>query len=360
MAELYDFFRRAREALADHFPRLVDAQSMASDAGLRMADIDFSGAAAFFWKSILDVTEGAGKVDALLGLAIERAPARQELQDLREEYAQLVKALLVIDSPVHLELVRVSAGPFRMGSDPQGDPDAYPNETPQHTVSLPEYYIGKHPVTIRQFAEFVKATGHRTTAEKRGSGRTHVDRKFADVKGANWRHPDGPSSDVNGKDDHPVTQVSWDDARAFCQWLSDETGRPFRLPTEAEWEKAARGTDARRYPWGDPTPSDRLCNFNWNIGDTTPVSRYDPAGASPYGSLGMAGNAWEWTNTLRAPYKPGASDEREYGYTPPGEKRVVRGGAFDDVAVDVRSACRSAEEPGFSGRCVGFRVAATT
>ncbi len=96
------------------------------------------------------------------------------------------------------------------------------------------------------------------------------------------------------KSDHPVTQVSWDDAVAYCEWLSRTTGRSYRLPTRAEWEKAARGSDGRSYPWGNWPPNNQLCNFDHNVDDTTPVGRY-PNGVSPYGCWDMAGNVWEWT-----------------------------------------------------------------
>ena len=147
---------------------------------------------------------------------------------------------------------------------------------------LPTYHIAKTPTTVAQFAAFVQATGHRTTAEKNKSEYT-------------WRTPRGSGTSVASKSDHPVTQVSWDDAVAYCKWLSRSTGRSYRLPTIAEWEKAARGTDGRTYPWGNWPPNDQLCNFDHNVDDTTPVGRY-PSGASPYGCLDMAGNVWEWTN----------------------------------------------------------------
>jgi formylglycine-generating enzyme len=205
--------------------------------------------------------------------------------------------VLVIELPFHYELVRVPVGVFLMGSDGRKDRDAYDDEKPQHRVHLPEFFIGKHPVTVEQFAAFAEASGHRTTAEQAGFGVVWENHRWNKVEGANWRHPAGPQSDVIKKADHPVTQVSWHDAVAFCLWLNEATGRTFRLPTEAEWEKAARGTDGRLYPWGNTAPDERLCNFGNKVGDTPPVGEY-PAGASPYGALDMAGNVWEWTTKL--------------------------------------------------------------
>ena len=162
-----------------------------------------------------------------------------------------------------------------MGSDPKVDKDAFGDEQPQHRLYLPEFYIGKYPVTNEQYAAFVKAT--------RQAAPQH------------WKNGQIPA----GKENHPVVDVSWKDAVAFCRWLSQASGKTIRLPTEAEWEKAARGDDGRIYPWGDKPPTKELCNFGGNVGDTTPVGQY-PAGASPCGALDMAGNVWEWTGACGA------------------------------------------------------------
>ena len=126
-----------------------------------------------------------------------------------------------------------------------------------------------------------------------GSAWSYTGSEWEEINGADWAHPRGPESDVRAKQDHPVTCVSWNDAVAFCKWAV------VRLPTEAEWEKAARGTDGRIWPWGDREPNSGVCNFNMTVGDTTPVGRY-PDGKSPYGLLDVAGNVWEWTSSLWA------------------------------------------------------------
>jgi serine/threonine-protein kinase len=249
--------------------------------------------------------------------------------------------VLTITAPIHLELVRVPAGEFLMGSDPAKDEDAYDDEQPQHPVDLPEFYIGKYPVTNAQYAAFVQAAGHRAP--------TH------------WDDGEIPS----GKEDHPVIYVSWEDAMDFCQWLSQETGKGFVLPSEAEWEKAARGTDGQIYPWGNAAPTADLCNFDNNVRDTTPVGNYSPAGDSPYECADMAGNVWEWTRSLWGTdwsepdfgYPYDSEDGREDLEAGNGVPRVLRGGAFSGTEDDVRCASRyNRNPPHYRPRTYGFRV----
>ena len=144
-----------------------------------------------------------------------------------------------------------------------------------------------------------------------------------------------------------MVNVSWQDAMVFCEWAG------VRLPSEAEWEKAARGTDGRLWPWGNEVPDKERCNFGMNVGDTTPVGNY-PKGASPYGVLDMAGNVWEWTGSLFKgyPYKPddGREDSADAGTC------VVRGGSFGYGDYDVRCAVRVHPDPGSRGDLIGFRV----
>ncbi len=170
------------------------------------------------------------------------------------------------------ELVVIPAGPFQMGSpDPA---DVARGDWPLREVTLPAYAIGKYPVTNAEYAAFVAATG----APK--------------PEGAGWIGANPPP----GRERHPVTGVSWHDACAYCAWLSEQTGRRYRLPTEAEWVKAARGDrDARRYPWGEDAPTLEHCNYLER--STTPVDRY-PLGQSPYGCFDMLGNVYEWTATI--------------------------------------------------------------
>ncbi len=240
---------------------------------------------------------------------------------------------LVRHAAIAFDWVTIPVGEFIMGSS-AADKEAYEEEKRQHFVYLSTYRIARVPVTNEQYARFVAATGHQ----------------------GEWRN------DAR-KARHPAVNVSWRDAVAFCRWAAEVTRLPIRLPTEAEWEKAARGTDGRLYPWDSRSPNASLCNYNNPVGDTTEVGRY-PAGASPYGILDMAGNVREWTNTLWGPswdkpirYPYNARDGRENPSA--SGPRVLRGGAFDCDARLLRCACRFEFIPRYHSWSFGFRVVAS-
>lgn len=243
----------------------------------------------------------------------------------------------------------IPPGEFWMGSDKDKDPLAYDGATPQHKVYLPSYRIARYPVTVAQFAQFSKATGYQTAAEKEGWAYSFISSSWQQIKGAYWAHPRGPEGDVQNKANHPVTCVSWVDVNEFCRWAG------VRLVSEAEWEKAARGIDDRIYPWGNEAPDEVRCNFNRNINDTTSVNYY-PQGKSFYGVWDMAGNVWEWTHSLYKgyPYDPndGREDPAAVG------RRVVRGGSWNDNSDYVRSAYRGHVVIDSRSDNVGFRVVA--
>lgn len=229
-------------------------------------------------------------------------------------------------------LVEIPAGEFLMGST------EYRDAKPQFSLDLDTYWIGRYEVTNQQFAAFARATGYQAEG--------------------NWREHFKP-----GLDKHPVVSVSWDDARAYCRWAE------VRLPTEAEWEKAARGTDGRLYPWGDDWDARRCNNRSMQRPDlmarmapvhngrgTLPVGSF-PEGASPYGLLDMAGNAFEWTMSPFDPYPYRRDDGREANDDP--IEVSLRGGgwAYDHIGffrTDTRSRCK----PPMSTFFVGFRVVA--
>jgi formylglycine-generating enzyme required for sulfatase activity len=244
------------------------------------------------------------------------------------------------------ETVRIPAGLFWMGSELREGVPEY--ETPQHQVHLPTYWIGKYPVTNAQYAEFA----------------AH-DPKLRPDPVAGWSYIRPPQDKLN----HPVVGVSWRHASAYCKWLGKVTGRKYRLPTEAEWEKAARGEkDSRLYPWGDELATDH-CNYNGS--QTTAVDRYD-RGQSPYGCYDMVGNVREWTSTLWGsdwrepqftyPYERDGREAGEYQGRPsmhqpsPAALRICRGGAYDDRIDHLRCSWRGCCPANTSDRNLGFRV----
>jgi eukaryotic-like serine/threonine-protein kinase len=231
-------------------------------------------------------------------------------------------------SPVDgMSMVEIPAGEFMMGKEEIIGPD----DSPRHSVYLDAYWIDQTDVTNAMFAKCVQA----------GKCTFGIQHAATDI---HYGNPDYA--------DHPVVYITWYQAVEYCQWA----GR--RLPTEAEWEKAARGTDGRPFPWGKKPVDSTLANYNGNINDTTPVGSY-PLGASPYGLLDMAGNVRQWVadwfdalfyrnSPLQNPLGPGL-----------GEKRVLRGGSFKDPANGVRVTTRFAHVPGSAGVNRGFRCASS-
>ncbi|HNT55510.1 MAG TPA: SUMF1/EgtB/PvdO family nonheme iron enzyme, partial [Anaerolineaceae bacterium] len=250
-----------------------------------------------------------------------------------------------------MTLVCVPAGEFLMGSLGD-DANADADEKPQHPVTLDAYWIDQTEVTNAMFAAFVAATGYQTQAEVEGWGTITVTKDgWGNIAGVTWQRPTGYGSGIIGLEDHPVVQVSWNDAQAYCEWA----GR--QLPSEAQWEKAARGTDARVYPWGNQLPDTTFLNFYANMGGTTTVGRY-PKGASPYGALDLAGNVWEWTaDWYGEPYY--ASPAAGTNPTGPesGKYRLIRGGSWKNATWYVRTASRIGFSPNTRVEILGFRCA---
>ncbi len=227
-----------------------------------------------------------------------------------------------------MQMVYVPVGTFAMGSS---GGDSWEDERPQHNVYLEAFWIDKTEVSTAQYRRCVDA-GVCSLPGTQGYACTYS---------------------ASNKLNHPINCVDWDQAKVYCDWV----GR--RLPTEAEWEKAARGSDGRLYPWGNQMPNASLANFDLIKEGTTPVGS-NPRGASPYGVLGMAGNVWEWVadwyDDLYYAQSPG---ENPLGPTS-GTFRVIRGGSWDDAPEDIRVAYRSGYEPTpLTGRHddLGFRCA---
>ncbi|HEX9869624.1 MAG TPA: SUMF1/EgtB/PvdO family nonheme iron enzyme, partial [Candidatus Tectomicrobia bacterium] len=250
-----------------------------------------------------------------------------------------------------LGFVKIPAGSFLMGSLP-GDENAAKEETPQHPVTLPTYYMARYPVTVAQFQVFVEESGDQPRVE----------------------------DSLRGLPNHPVGNVTWYEALKYCDWLTehlwDWEGTPeplatllrhqgwrVSLPSEAEWEQAARGTDGRMYPWGEEADPNRANYADTNIGGTSAVGCF-PGGASPHGVEDMSGNVWEWTRSLWGmnwrqpdftyPYHPG--DGRENREASENTLRVLRGGAFYYRRGLVRCAYRDRYFSVGRGRYLGFRV----
>jgi formylglycine-generating enzyme required for sulfatase activity len=216
-------------------------------------------------------------------------------------------------------VVYIPPGEFPMGLSlyPDG------NEYPQHTVYLDGFWIGKYPMTHAQYRKCVEA----------GACKTPKDRDYYnDPKYANC----------------PVVYVDWYRAQDYARWAGG------RLPTEAEWEKATRGTDGRTYPWGNVWDPRRCNTKDGGPDDLTPVGKYSPAGDSPYGVSDMAGNVWDWTSSLLRPYPYNPSDGREDPHS--SEERVARGGGWSYVADTSRSWFRYTIHPRDGRYSLGFRL----
>jgi formylglycine-generating enzyme required for sulfatase activity len=256
--------------------------------------------------------------------------------------------------------ISIPAGPFLLGTPERdlsalakaygGTRESYREEAPQHVLALPAFEIAHIPVTNALYAAFVAATGAHAPST--------------------WRGPQPPDP----LRDHPVVDVSWDEANGFCEWLTtaiaycrlqivdDERSQStiynlqstIRLPTEAEWERAARGIDGRTFPWGDAWNTARANTRESGIAGITPAGAY-PDGASAAGCLDMAGNVWEWTASLDLGYPYAADDGREDPRAP--GRRILRGGCYANPHGFARCACRFRLLPAVRNPFMGFRLA---
>ena len=311
----------------------------------------------------------------VLGIAASLAcgangPAAEETEEEAAQPVETATAVPPADTPVPsagdtwtrpvdgMVMVYIPAGEFEMGSE-EGDPD----EQPVHRVRLDAFWIDRTEATVAQFRDFVHATGHETTAEQQGWGwawlETSVD--WQKTEGADWQHPQGPGSQT--EDDHPVVQVSWRDAVAYCEWAGA------RLPSEAEWEYAARGPEGRVYPWGDLVDRQRLnycdarCPTLWpdmeaddGYATTAPVGSF-PAGASWCGAHGLGGNVGEHVaDWYDGDYYSRSPTENPTGPAT-GRLRVSRGGSWGSPPDGARGANRGAGPPEDADDADGFRCA---
>ena len=274
-----------------------------------------------------------------------------------------------------MRFVRISSSSFQMGS-PWTDRHGAANERPVHTVVISrDFYLGAHEVTVRQFETFVNATSYRTDAEEGRSAKTWTGRRWAAQKSLNWRSPglyQSPS--------HPVVCVSWHDAAAFCEWLSDKEGVAYRLPTEAEWEYACRAGSFTPYWWG---ANEQRAGFLENVADETASEqwrvltasrRWAPPGIFPsndgytftapvaklranaFGLYDMIGNVREWCQDWYSKSWYARSGKTDPRGPTRGLQRVVRGGSWAHGPLSCRSGNRYREDPKNSSTAIGLRV----
>lgn len=341
----------------------------------------------------------------IFSYALDRAVAQESSSEKADVFADIRKIArqLIQNEKGYWEaslaadhvFVFIPEGRFQMGSN-----DGLDNEQPAHSVLLSGYWIAKYPVTVSDFSRFVTDSGYVTDAEKghgswQWTGETPT--RFSPFDP--WEpRKDGRWNNIyfEQADNHPVGSISWNDANAYCAWLSKKLGVSIVLPTEAQWEKAARGEDGRRFPWGNDAPTGKHANladknFIQKYGrytrkphpdlddgftETSPVDAY-PAGQSPYGVFDMAGNLGEWVYDIFDPdiytkvtrINP-TGPQRADGVEDSAIDRVNRGGSWVDWAgVDkkgrvrprgghsIRSAARTGDEQNSSDDHMGFRIA---
>jgi len=248
---------------------------------------------------------------------------RESQEQMRKEVEQLEKRRVKLQEELNpLEMVSIPAGELRMGTNPPGPDD----ENPQHPVSVSAFHIDQYEVTNMQYKEFIEATNHRAPS--------------------NWRNRAFPDATMH---DHPVVNVSWHDAMAYAEWVGK------RLPTEAEWERAALGDGRNDYPWGRSIGEDYL-NYDNPQGKTTPVDKHD-AGNSPFGVHDMCGNVGEWVQDWYDSkyYQTSPSTDPKGPET--GFQRVFRGGGYHENRMGVRGRTRNFQMAEASNDYVGFRCA---
>ena len=304
------------------------------------------------------------------------APTRERLQILAQsESASAGRPRATAGK--HDDMVLLKGGGFLMGSD---EPESFEvdGESPVREVLVDPFWVSKFPVTNRQFRTFARATGYETEAEgirwsfvfrNHVSGRANYPSDadipwWLHVRGANWSRPEGPGSSIQLRLEHPVVHISWNDAQAYCEWAG------VRLPTEAEWEFAARGgLEQKTYPWGDEFQpnGEHRCNI-WqgefpdvDLGEdgyssTAPVDSYAP---NPFGLFTMVGNTWEWCfDYFDAQWHQTATRTNPVG-PPSGTRRVMKGGSYlchASYCFRYRNAARTSNTPNTSTGHIGFRV----
>ena len=305
------------------------------------------------------------------GTSVTECKLRQTIKALQERIVQLEKEIKTLrqeptsgffqdrlkDGSLGPKMVWIPAGTFRMG-DIQGGGGS--DEKPVHRVSVSRFAMGVYEVTVGEFRQFVNATGYKTEAEK-GDGCYTFNNGglWNKVRNANWRNPN-----FSQNDNHPVVCVSWNDATAYAKWLSQQTGKEYRLPSEAEWEYAARAGTTTKYWWGN-TASHEYANYGtdnccsglakgkdrWKY--TAPVGSFEP---NPFGIYDTVGNVWEWcADSWHGSYK-GAPTDGQVWRGGDENRRVLRGGSWNYTPGYARTANRNWNDSDVRIDNLGFRV----
>ncbi len=296
-----------------------------------------------------NAARGNGEPPAVLALLDGKtwAEVEEALEEARAQIEPTVRQLAE-------DMVSIPDGKFRMGSRGRDAPD---DEKPAHRVTVPAFRLGKHEVTVGQFQAFVAATGYRTDAEQNAGGNEgcvirNASNEWGWAPGSSWRNP---GYDVAY--DQPVVCVSWNDARAFIDWLNGKTGGNYRLPTEAEWEYAARAGSKKEYSWGNDIGNNRAncdgCGSAWDNRQAAPAGSF-PANA--WGLNDMRGNVWEWVQDCWNDSYNGAPTDGSAWTSGDCSQRVIRGGSWGSIPRKLRSASRVGI-PARRADTVGFRLA---
>ncbi|MCK5523925.1 MAG: formylglycine-generating enzyme family protein [Thiomargarita sp.] len=300
-------------------------------------------------------------IDLKKGASIESEELQKQIAELQNRldnktYKETLSAGNVFrdrlkDGGFCQEMVRIPAGRFQMG-DIQGGGAS--DEKPVHQVSVSEFAMGKYEVTVGEFRRFVNATGYKTEAEK-GDGCYVYDDSLGKKKENNWRNPY-----FSQNDNQPVVCVSWNDAVAYAEWLSQQTGKEYRLPTEAEWEYAARAGTKTKYWWKNEIGQNRAncdgCGSRWDNKQIAPVGSF---AANPFELYDTVGNVWEWVaDPWHKNYKNAPDEGQVWETGADKSRRVLRGGSCIDNPDDCRTANRNRFSSDYRFLNIGFRVAA--
>ena len=349
------YYRKAAESGADVGAKIaqLDQEVRYNDAMARARML----ATRESWEEAVQVLEG------VLQVRTGDAAAVSLLAEVKKQIGPPKEMVIDLGGGTTMEFVYVKPGRFAMGWK-----SGYGDERPVHEVTLTKgFYLGRYEVTRRQFDAFTRATGYRTEAEKEGWSYAWAGSSWAEMKGVSWRSPGFPQ-----EGDHPAVCLSWNDAVAFCEWVSKKGGRPCRLPSEAEWEYACRAGTRGAYCWGsDPDDGVGWCNagdqsakvhfkdleaFTWSDGHihTAVVGRHDP---NAWGLYDMHGNAREWCADLYDSLYYRRSPREDPTGPELGHYRAHRGGSWIEGPYDCRSSSRGRREPTRRYSNIGLRVA---